>query len=102
MTKPINVLLQTTIVPTANDWHIGRFSMLREYLASLSAPDGSRVFRVTARDRDPVGAPDSLLSSLDRSTFDRAVVVRGRYAARVSTMPIVPGSCASAPAAADS
>ena len=71
MTKPINVLLQTTIAPTANDWHIGRFSMLREYLASLSAPDGSRMFRVTARDRDPVGAPDSLLSSLDRSTFDQ-------------------------------
>jgi hypothetical protein len=71
MTKPINVLLQTTIAPTANDWHIGRFSMLREYLASLSAPDGSRLFRVTARDRDPVGAPDSLLSSLDRSTFDQ-------------------------------
>jgi hypothetical protein len=71
VTKPINVLLQTTIVPTQNDWHIGRFSMLREYLASLSAPDGSRMFRVTARDRDPVGAPDSLLSSLDRSTFDQ-------------------------------
>ena len=71
MSKPVNVLLQTTIVPTANDWHIGRFSMLREYLASLSAPDGSRLLRVTARDRDPVGAPDSLLSSLDRSTFDQ-------------------------------
>ena len=71
MTKPINVLLQTTIVPTANDWHIGRFSMLRDYLASLTAEDGSRVFRVTARDRDPVGTSDSLLSSLDRSTFDQ-------------------------------
>lgn len=71
MTKPINVLLQTTIVPTANDWHIGRFSMLRDYLASLTAPDGSRMFRVTARDRDPAGAPDSLLSELDRSTFDQ-------------------------------
>ncbi|HET9446690.1 MAG TPA: hypothetical protein VFO35_10550, partial [Steroidobacteraceae bacterium] len=71
MTKPIDVLLQTTIVPTANDWHIGRFSMLRDYLASLTAQDGSRVFRVTARDRDPIGAPDSLLSSLDRSTFDQ-------------------------------
>lgn len=43
MTNPINVLLQTTIVPTANDWHIGRFSMLREYLASLTAPDGGRL-----------------------------------------------------------
>lgn len=29
MTKRINVLLQTTIEHVANDWHIGRFSMLR-------------------------------------------------------------------------
>src|SRR5688500_8075520 len=71
MTKPTEVLLQTTIEPTANDWHIGRFSMLRDYLASLTAADGSRLFRVTARDRDPVGAPDSVLSSLDRSTYDQ-------------------------------
>jgi hypothetical protein len=70
MTKPINVLLQTTIVPTPNDWHIGRFSMLRDYLASLRAADGSPLFRVTARDRDPLGAPDSVLSSLDRSVYD--------------------------------
>ena len=67
MTKPINVLLQTTIEPTANDWHIGRFSMLRDYLAALRAADGSPLFVVTARDRDPVGAPDKVLSSLDRS-----------------------------------
>ena len=71
MTKRIEVLLQTTIEPTANDWHIGRFSMLRDYLASLTAADGSRLFRVTARDRDPVGAPDSVLSSLDRSAYDQ-------------------------------
>jgi hypothetical protein len=67
--KPINILLQTTIEPTENDWHIGRFSMLREYLAS-QATDGSHLFRVTARDRDPIGAPDSVLSSLDRSIYD--------------------------------
>ncbi len=70
MSNPINVLLQTTIVPTENDWHIGRFSMLRDYLASLRAPDGSAQFYVTARDRDPVGAPDSVLSLLDRSQYD--------------------------------
>jgi hypothetical protein len=65
MTTPIRVLLQTTIEHTANDWHIGRFSMLREYLASLSAPDGSQLFQVTARDRDPIvdcgAAPIELL-----------------------------------------
>jgi hypothetical protein len=65
------VLLQTTIEPTANDWHIGRFSMLRDYLASLRAPDGSAHFNVTARDRDPVGAADSVLSALDRSPYDQ-------------------------------
>jgi hypothetical protein len=68
--KPIDILLQTTIESTANDWHIGRFSMLREYLASLTAPEGDRLFRVTARDRDPIGAPDSVLSTLDRSQYD--------------------------------
>ena len=71
MTQPVNVLLQTTIEPTQNDWHIGRFSMLRDYLASLTASDGSRLFEVTARDRDPIGAPDSVLSSLDRSKYDQ-------------------------------
>ena len=71
MTEPIRVLLQTTIESTPNDWHIGRFSMLRDYLASLTAADGSRLFQVTARDRDPVGAPDSTLSALDRSTYDQ-------------------------------
>lgn len=70
MNDPINVLLQTTIEPTANDWHIGRFSMLREYLASLTASDGGPLFRVTARDRDQAGAPDPVLSSLDRSAYD--------------------------------
>lgn len=70
MTTPINVLLQTTIEPTENDWHIGRFSMLQDYLAALTGPDGGQLFNVTARDRDPVGAPDSVLSSLERSKYD--------------------------------
>jgi len=68
--KPINILLQTTIEPTANDWHAGRFSMLREYLDSQKSADGSPLFRVTARDRDGIGSPDSVLSQLDRSSYD--------------------------------
>jgi hypothetical protein len=71
MTHPVNVLLQTTIEHTENDWHIGRFSMLREHLASLSAPDGSPFFRVAARNREPIGAPDSVLATLDRSIYDQ-------------------------------
>ena len=67
---PIKVLLQTTIERTDNDWHIGRFSLLHDYLASLSATDGTRLLRVTARDRDPISAPDSVLASLDESDYD--------------------------------
>ncbi len=70
MKQPIRILLQTTIEPTPNDWHIGRFTLLREYLASLSDPDGQPLFDVAARDRDPLGAPDSVLSRLDDSPYD--------------------------------
>jgi hypothetical protein len=70
VSQPIHVLLQTTIEHTENDWHIGRFSLLRDYLASLPASDGSPLFRVTARNRDSVGEPDPVLSSLDRSAYD--------------------------------
>jgi hypothetical protein len=61
---PTKILLQTTIVTTENDWHIGRFSMLRDYLAALP------MFDVTARDRGPLGQPDPVLSSLDTSDYD--------------------------------
>jgi hypothetical protein len=70
MSIPITILLQTTIEPIENDWHIGRFSMLRDYLESLSAPDGTRLFRVTARDRGAIGMPDAVLSTLDESVYD--------------------------------
>ena len=70
MKEPIHILLQTTIEPTENDWHVGRFSMLREYLSSLRATDGSQLFSVTARDRQETGAPDPVLSSLDHSLYD--------------------------------
>jgi hypothetical protein len=45
--------------------------MLRDYLASLSAPDGSPLFNVAARDRGPLGEPDEVLASLDRSGYDQ-------------------------------
>ncbi len=70
MRKPVNILLQTTIPPTKDDWHIGRFSLLRDYLSGLADPDGRKLFTVVARDRDPPDAPDSVLSTLDTSDFD--------------------------------
>lgn len=71
MTSPIRILLQTTIPPIEDDWHIGRFSMLRDYLAGLKGEDGEPLAQVTARDRAAPGLPDPILSTIDRSDFDQ-------------------------------
>jgi hypothetical protein len=70
MATPIRILLQTTISTIDDDWHIGRFSLLRDYLANLRDATGESLFEVVARDRDPPDAPDSVLSQLDTSSFD--------------------------------
>jgi len=66
------ILLQTTIPTTEDDWAIARFSLLRDLLAGLTDGDGRAVFEVTARDRAPPGAPDPVLSTLDRSDYAAA------------------------------
>lgn len=70
MQQPYRILLQTTIPYVEDDWHIGRFTLLRDHLAGLRGSDGLPLFEVTARNRDPAGAPDSVLSQLDSSVFD--------------------------------
>lgn len=70
MNRAIKVLLQTTIPPTADDWSIARFGLLASFLRDQVNSDGRSLFDVTARDRDPAGAPDSVLSRLDQSDFD--------------------------------
>jgi len=59
------ILLQTTIPYAEDDWHIGRFSLLCDHLASLGH------FDVVARDRKPnADGTDPVLSTLDESDFD--------------------------------
>ena len=70
MSPPIRILLQTTIPGTADDWNIGRFSMLRDHLARLTDEAGAPLCEVTARDRVAPGSPDPILSTIDRSDFD--------------------------------
>jgi hypothetical protein len=71
MTKPIRILLQTTIPTTEDDWHIGRFSLLKDYLGSLKNGRTGRTLEVTARDHEEDEAGnDPVLSALDRSDFD--------------------------------
>ncbi len=54
---------------TADDWSIARFGLLGRLLRE-SPVAGGRGFEVTMRDRDPLGAPDSVLPKLDGSDFD--------------------------------
>lgn len=71
MTKPIQILLQTTIPSNADDWDISRFSLLTNYLASLQNETGKPLYQVTARDREsPAGQDDRILSTLADSDFD--------------------------------
>jgi hypothetical protein len=60
------ILLQTTIPPIEDDWHIGRFSRLAAHLAGLPRVE------VVARDRAaPAGETDPVLGGLADSDFDQ-------------------------------
>jgi hypothetical protein len=54
-----------------DDWHIGRFSLLSDYISSLKDEEGQSAYEVTARniERDEAGN-DPVLSTLDESDFE--------------------------------
>lgn len=71
MKSPIRILLQTTIAAADDDWHIGRFSLLRQHLNSLKDREGRPLCEVTARDRVAnADGDDEVLSRLDETDFD--------------------------------
>jgi hypothetical protein len=70
MSRPIKILLQCTIPTTVDDWSIARFSGPAQVLREERGSQGEPLFDVVARDREPHGSPDSILSALDRSDFD--------------------------------
>lgn len=71
MKKPVRILLQTTIPYTEDDWHIGRFSLLHEHLASLKDENGEALYDVTARNIEKnEDGNDKILSRLDETDFD--------------------------------
>lgn len=64
------ILLQTTIPYTEDDWHVGRFSLLRDHLRSLRDAAGKSLYEVVTRDREVDGeGNDAVLSKLDESDF---------------------------------
>jgi hypothetical protein len=66
----MKILLQTTIPTTENDWSIARFGQLADCLRGLRDNSDRGQFDVVMRDRDALGSPDSILSTLDRQPFD--------------------------------
>ena len=71
MTTPIRILMQTTIPFAEDDWHIGRFSLLRDELASLKDDAGNPLCQVTTRNRESDAAGnDPVLSTLDATDFN--------------------------------
>ncbi len=71
MSKPIRILLQTTIVAVEDDWSIDRFSLLREHLSSLTDDRGRALYEVTSRNREiNASGNDAVLSRLDQTDFD--------------------------------
>jgi hypothetical protein len=71
MTKPIRILLQTTIPYAEDNWHVGRFSLLRDELSSMKDPQGNQLCAVTTRNREADSAGnDPVLNTLDKTDFD--------------------------------
>src|SRR5260370_16716099 len=63
MSKSIRILLQCSIPYAEDDWHVGRFSLLREEL--------SKVADVVARNLEPDrSGKDPMMSKISRSSFD--------------------------------
>lgn len=72
MSKPIRILLQTTIAAVEDDWNIDRFSLLREHLSSLTDGEGRPLYEVTARNRESdTDGNDKVLSRLGETEFDQ-------------------------------
>ena len=71
MKNQIKILLQTTIPYTEDDWHIGRFSLLREHLESLRDEEGNALYEVTTRNIEKnEDDNDQVLSRLYKTDFD--------------------------------
>ena len=66
------MLFKTTIPQAADDWHVGRFSLLLQRVESLRDSRGAQTFSITARDRTTdADGNDPDLTNLPDSQFDQ-------------------------------
>jgi hypothetical protein len=71
-TRPIKLLLQTTIPYAQDDWNISRFRLVREFIEDLKTDAGEPLAEVTARDREPdANGTDAVLAAIDSSDYDQ-------------------------------
>ena len=69
---PTRILLKTTIGAIANDWNVGRFSLLAAHLGSLKDPSGSPLYHVIPRNRvQNAAGDDSDLAELASGAYDQ-------------------------------
>lgn len=66
------ILLQTTIPFIEDDWHVGRFSLVKRHLQSLHDDNGLPLYEVIARDREMNGdGSDPVMLGLADSDIDQ-------------------------------
>ena len=69
---PTRILVKTTIGPVADDWHVGRFSLLTDHLRSLKDSAGGALYDVVARDRsENQNGDDTDLVQLASGAYDQ-------------------------------
>jgi hypothetical protein len=69
---PTRILVKTTIGPVADDWHVGRFSLLTDHLRSLKDSSGGALYDVVARDRsENQKGDDTDLVQLANGAYDQ-------------------------------
>src|SRR6202165_690987 len=69
---PTRILVKTTIGPVADDWHVGRFSLLTDHLRSLKDSSGGVLYDVVARDRsENQKGDDTDLLQLANGAYDQ-------------------------------
>ena len=69
---PTRILVKTTSGPVADDWHVGRFSLLTEHLRSLKDSAGGVLYDIVARDRNGnQNGDDTGLLQLANGAYDQ-------------------------------
>ena len=88
MSGPIKILLQTTIPFTADDWHIGRFSLLRDHLSRAVDDNGHPLFSVTNYIAERKSLGKTLRIALTQHIRLRTKTPRSSYRTSEASEPI--------------